>query len=446
MQTGRGRAAAAPAPARPLKIDGLQIALFALLFVWVWRIQDRIPLIGAVQIPTIAALSACLLYFSSKDPRRQARGIKHPILTLVLVFAAVIVVSAPFAMYKAKAVNYLLFEHYKKMIIMLLLALSVRSIKDVERWAAVNVVAAVVYSVLTIKEYGYQVAEGGRLGGLGYYDTNDFAFILVLTIPQAVYFLRKGVPTRLRIIALGALGVIVFSLTKTGSRGGFLGFIAVGAFMLFRFTALPARTRISSIVALVLGLVVVGSDKYWEMMSSILNPKEDYNMTSDTGRMEIWKRGIGYMLENPILGVGPRNFSVAEGSGPRAKERMEMGIGTQDLAPHNSFVQVGAELGITGLVVFVLLLFRIFLALFRIEQAAPPTGRAPPEVAMAQALEASMVGFCVSGFFLTQADAWYLYALIGMVMGLVKVGGGGVRVASARPGRRAAPRLANQVA
>ena len=106
------------------------------------------------------------------------------------------------------------------------------------------------------------------------------------------------------------------------------------------------------------------SDQYWDQMSTIMSDA-DYNRTDESGRMQIWRRGIGYMLQNPILGVGPNNFQTAEGMLSPFAERQQFGVGVRWNAAHNSFVQVGAELGIPGLILFLAIIATAFRSLRR---------------------------------------------------------------------------------
>ena len=133
--------------------------------------------------------------------------------------------------------------------------------------------------------------------------------------------------------------------------------------------------------------------------------------------MSVWKRGIGYMVGRPITGVGAGAFPVAEGTiSPLAKVQ-DYGVGLKWSAAHNSFVQVGAELGFPGLVVFLALLFA---GLARARRAVT-LGLAVGDqraAAMGDALAASLVGFAVSGFFLSEAYAAYVYSVIGIAIGL----------------------------
>src|SRR5206468_9895768 len=137
-----------------------------------------------------------------------------------------------------------------------------------------------------------------------------------------------------------------------GSRGGVLALLATSIFIVLRYTAISFATRLGTLAVVAIVLIGTATDRYWEQMSTILSDS-DYNYTSETGRIQVWRRGIGYMLQHPIFGVGPGNFGAAEGTLSPFAERQRFGIDVRWSAPHNSYVQAGAELGIPGLVLFV---------------------------------------------------------------------------------------------
>jgi len=96
--------------------------------------------------------------------------------------------------------------------------------------------------------------------------------------------------------------------------------------------------------------------------------------------------------------------------------------------PHNSYLQVGAELGVPGLITYVAFILSVCAALRTLPTApgppgvADPTGLRPLERArLAQSLTASLIGFAVGSFFLTLAYHDMLYTLAGMAVGLRQV-------------------------
>jgi O-antigen ligase len=190
-------------------------------------------------------------------------------------------------------------------------------------------------------------------------------------------------------------------------------------YLLVRYRGIALRIRVIATAVAVGTMLLAGTDTYWEMMRTLLNPKEDYNYTSEGGRKQIWLRGIGYMLDHPVAGLGANNFGFAEGGSELNRLRVAEGKGWIWAAPHNSFVQIGAETGITGLLLFVMVL------IVALRYTMNRTSRGPPEDADAEALRSALAGaliaYCFAGFFLTQAHSAYLYSLLGVIAGLMKI-------------------------
>jgi O-antigen ligase len=134
------------------------------------------------------------------------------------------------------------------------------------------------------------------------------------------------------------------------------------------------------------------------------------------------------MAMHPVLGVGAFAFPSAEGALAPQAARGEFGIGFKWSEAHNSFIEIGAELGVMGLVLFVALLVSGVRTLSRIGGGPPG-----PAAFLAQILTASLVTYVVSGFFLSAAYWTYLYVLLGMVLGLAKVAAPGPAVGARRP-------------
>src|SRR5690606_5098031 len=84
---------------------------------------------------------------------------------------------------------------------------------------------------------------------------------------------------------------------------------------------------------------------------------------------------------------------------------------------HNSFVQIGAELGVLGLLVFTAMVFGALLMAARLARDALARGELGL-AAFAQAQAAAMVGYVVAGSFLSQAYAPFLFVSLGLIVGL----------------------------
>ena len=244
-------------------------------------------------------------------------------------------------------------------------------------------------------------------------------------MPLGLYFVLAQRRPLLRALAIVGLVVLAVGQIRSASRGGFLALLAVAAFVLLRFTTLPARSRLVGLVVILAVIFTTASDRYWIQMQTILNPNQDYNATSDAGRIKTWERGLTYLAGYPVLGVGVNNFPVAEGTISPLARRQERGIGVRWGAAHNSFIQVGAELGIPGLLLFVGVIASAFASLARVARNARRTGPAGIGVSrLAQSLMAALVGFVAGAFFLSLAYADMLYTLVALAIALAKVARG----------------------
>jgi len=406
---------------RDAKKDLLVFALIGCIFTYVWRAQDLFGIIAAVKLPILASLAAYGLYAIDSDRRRRLKTIRHPVTTCVIAILVLAVASVPTSLYKGLSFGFIKDDLGKTFLLMVILAASIRCLEDVRRYVAVMVIGGAIYALYVY--LFFEVGPSGRLGSLHYYDANDLGMLLVCNIPLAVFFALRARSVLKRILSVLVIGLYVLVIIKTGSRGAFLGFVGVAAYVLVAFRTIPARVRAFAVAAGFGLLLVAAGDGYWEMMRTILNPTEDYNWSgnSESGRMEIWKRGVGYMLSRPLTGVGVQAFPVAEGTLSPLAGRQELGLGLKWSAAHNSFVQIGAELGVFGLVALVLLLFHAYRTATRIDPGQR-SSRTPSEAAMlGHALGGSIIGYVICGFFLSQAYAAYMFVTYALIVGLHKV-------------------------
>ena len=394
------------------------IALMTLTYVW--RLQDAFPILGKLQLPLLALAASVALYSSTRHPSRRLSQIRQPTFKLMIALLVLMIVGVPFSLWQGHSAMFVLKGYLPNVLFFVLVATSVRSIRDVEWYAMVNLYGALTYA--TVVSLFFSVGGDGRLGGLVYYDANDFGLVMVCTIPFAVYFLGKGHKRSRRIAALIAMAMFLTSMVKTGSRGGFIGLIAVMLYVLLRYRAIPGRVRLAVTVAGVALFLGFASSNYWTLMGTILHPTSDYNYTDNEGRVEVWKRGVGYMLHHPITGVGVAAYPMAEGGSDLAQQLSAQGKGFKWSVAHNSFLETGAELGIPALLVFIAMIGVTGLALTRLS----PRGKYAPwisrrETALAQMLIGSLIGFAVAGLFVSAEYFAYLYFLLALSVGLVKV-------------------------
>ncbi|HET9986308.1 MAG TPA: O-antigen ligase family protein [Longimicrobiales bacterium] len=414
----RAPLAARPATQVPVLWLAYQAAVIVMLLTYVWRFQQLYGWLAKFHPVELSTGLAALLLLATGGVARLRSILGTPVFLGALFLLVQMVLSIPGGVYPGLSLSFLLRDHIKTFMLLLFVALAVRSPADARRLALAHVVGALAYS-RAVLAHAPAVADV-RLQTLIYYDANDYAMLLVCTLPFAFYFIAPPRRLRVRLLAAGVVGYFIYGIIRSGSRGGFLGVLTVLAALLAS-SAIPWRQRLVGVVG-VLGLLnVLAGAGYWTNMKTLLHPSEDYNWAgnSQSGRMEVWKRGIGYMLDRPVLGVGANAFFVAEGKfSPLARQHIAS-RGFKWSAPHNSFVQVGAELGLIGLFGFIALLVVAARAARRLGGRPWDWLREHPrEAAFGQTILISLAGYVVCGFFLTQAYSAFMHTIYGMLIGL----------------------------
>jgi putative inorganic carbon (HCO3(-)) transporter len=398
-----------PSPAADAqeKWDPLLVCVAGYILTAVARVHQLFAGLEAIHVAVITGLLAIVLYALDTREERRVRWVVVPTTRLLAALVFWMILSVSNALVVANSFDLVFNNFIKTALMSLIVAASVRGMRDVERLVFVYFVGAVLYSTVVITRFDLGAGDAWRLGHLYYYDANDFATFVVTALPLGIYFLHAGRSVAVRLFAAAGLVLLTLGFVWSGSRGGFIALFVVVGFIVLRFSAIPLRWRLSATALVAVILLASASDQYWQQMETITSDT-DYNHTSESGRLQIWSRGIGYMLQSPVLGVGPGNFQTAEGTLSPLAERQQFGIGVRWNAPHNSYLQIAAELGIPGVALYVAMIASAFLAL-RCSTALTP------------ALTASLLGFVVGSFFLSLAYSEMLYTLVAFAVAVRKV-------------------------
>lgn len=182
----------------------------------------------------------------------------------------------------------------------------------------------------------------------------------------------------------------------SGSRSAYLATIlCVGLIMIYELRR-PYRTALIAIVVAA-AAVYIGQERIVNTYNSIVNYRED---GSAQERLRHWRRAMQYFSESPVLGIGPEQFIQREG-----------GRNT-----HNGFLQVAAELGASGFIVFVGMLL---LTLVRCMRNLMMVKRLPQLRLMGELsvyLAVSCVVWAFSSFFQGYIYYHHIYMLLAMTV------------------------------
>ena len=162
--TGRHTATVPTQAAAEPKPDRLMRAVALVLFTYVWRLQDAFPILGKLQLPALAVLTSLIYYRSTKWPIRRARLIKGPTTKLVVALMVIMAIGVPFSLWRGHSAMFVHQGHAARTCSSFSSSPpSVRTMRDIEWFALVNLYGALVYT--TVVSLFFHVGYDGRLGG-----------------------------------------------------------------------------------------------------------------------------------------------------------------------------------------------------------------------------------------------------------------------------------------
>ncbi|MBA6295147.1 O-antigen ligase [Colwellia sp. MB02u-9] len=243
---------------------------------------------------------------------------------------------------------------------------------------------------------GYINLGERRITYLGFFnDPNDIGMFLVMNIPFAIYFYKKSQAVS-KILMFGVLATLFYGIYLTGSRGTMLG---AGALIAVYFIVMNAGPK------LFITIVVLAP-----IAATVITSLQSNMDESADGRLEAWYAGVLMLLHNPIFGIGMGQFLEEHG-----------------LVAHNSYIHVAAELGVPGYslwggaLIFTALTGYLFVQdriskkkLDDAETTLPPEEEA--ELFLNKTLFFSLVGFMITGFFISRMFTLLLFIFLGMAI------------------------------
>ena len=411
-----------------LRQDGLRWALFVLLLFTVSRLHQYNSVTTAIR--PVLLLTFVVAGYAYVNPRliNATSLVKYWPAKILMALGILACISVPFGISIGNSGRFILEVFSKNVILAFLLIAGCRTVRDLYSftWAYVlgcGVLSYMAIFVFKLQQHGRDYSYA-RLVGLHNWDANDVAVVLTLGFALTLVMLQtvKDLPRRL--LCLTVLVGIAGTFARSGSRGGFLGFLAIAASILLLTWGVSILKKMLLLAVAAVALIQFAPAGYWEQMETIKDLKNDYNYTETDGRKQVAQRGIGYMRDHPFFGIGINNFTKAECTiSDKAKNR-RLGGGIRCTPPHNSFVQAAAELGVPGFLLWSSLLLGGIGAVIRLRSRLPAHwSRGTEEERFlfytCQYLPVGIIGFTVTVFFLTFAWLEIYYILAAFIAGLM---------------------------
>jgi O-antigen ligase len=377
------------------------VMLLVFTFVLIVAPQNFLPSLKPFRIAFVTAVVAAATLLLGRLARRGPVSIVTPEIKLIAVLVAWAVLTLPFSYWPGGSAQFLLETYAKTVIVFWLLCNTVDTIARLRQVLWTLALLSIPVALTGISHFASGIVGTGRGAAriAGYEaplsaNPNDMALLLNLILPLAAALAvtaRRGFE---RALLLGIVGVGAIAVVCTFSRGGFLTLVFVGALYAFR---LARRTRRASIVVLLLLGALVAMPLlptgYLGRLDTLVHPEDDPTGSAPQ-RWHDTLAATHWIASHPILGAG-----LAMGVLALNEER-----GAIWTKVHNVYLEHGVDLGLPGLMLFVL------LVLFALGSAKRARDRARGELSqLAEGIHVSLLGFAFAGLFYPVAYQFYFY-------------------------------------
>ncbi len=264
-------------------------------------------------------------------------------------------------------------------------------------WLTLRATAGIIIRAGNVKIFG----PGGAIG-----DNNDYALVLDMALPMLIYFARSEKKPWLKYGFYLLAATTFITIPFTHSRGGFLGLVAVCVAL-----ALKSQHKIlgmAGITVIALVMYAVVPDTIVERMSTIKDARE--RDASAQQRLAAWKVCLQIGADHPFFGVGIRNIMLVYG---------KYGEPEETRVAHNSYLQMLADAGVPAMLLFFAILGVTF---WRLRRARKMLKTRAPDSALinySHGMEVAMIGYLVSGTFVSRYDLELLYQVVAMAASLL---------------------------
>ena len=325
-----------------------------------------------------------------------------------------------------------LIELLKALVIFFVVMNALRTPQQLRSYILLFLVAFLIYPARgALQNYVTGNRYFGRAVWNGIYaNPNDLAAItlLVLGLTLAIATVNTQNP-RVRRAAIAFVPVTVVILLLTQSRGTFIGLLAgFGPAILSRVRRRPTLAG-PVLIVVVLAAVLVPAAAWHRFQgitkvtsSQTIGEADKYGSAAQ--RLAILENGWHIFMDHPLLGVGIGCYN-------QANARYAPGLGRRDA--HNTYISLGAEMGIPGLLLWLGLVGSVLVQVRRRRRSLEADDR----TIQILWLERAIVGCLVAAFFASYAGITIFFLLLGMLWAASNVLGRDAADLGAPPARRA---------
>jgi len=381
-------------------------ALGVMVFTWISLMNPhRLAYGPAFDFPFAAVIAVVTLFalIISKQPKYFPRT---PVTLVLLAFCAWFTLTSFFALEPD-----LVWREWSRVIkTMFMIFVSIMALKDERDIKQFAWVVALSLGIYGLKGGLFVLMSGGSykvFGPSGSYieENNGMALALVATLPLIWYLRNHTKDKRVAMVMLVMTIFTAISAVGSYSRGALIGGAAMLGFLWMK-SKNKAGTG-AAVIAMVVIIALVMPSQWFDRMNTIDNYQQD---DSAMGRINAWYFAINVATHN-ILGGGfnvfqPRQFMIY------APDPLMYHVA------HSIFFQVLGDHGFFGLALFIIILISAWRTGSRVIKFCADAPEMKWASDLAKMMQVCLIGYAVSGAFLSLAyfDLYYDFIVILVVM------------------------------
>ncbi len=402
-------------------------ALLVYIYLFCTRLPELMPSIRAALAMSVIMLAGLMATGKAGDLFRTKLG---RILTAFTVWTAICV---PFSVWVGGSVETLKGTAQSVLFVACIIAFA-RTLREVKNCMYVLGAAMGTVAVLSLTMFRNAAADattglaafgveappdpaaaGERLGlfqSATLQDPNFMSLYLLVGLPFLWLGAKKGGPFT-RVLFLLFMPAVLVAIGHSASRMALILFV-IGLVMFLKNATNSERAfvLVGTLVMVCITVPLLPSTVTNRFMT-LFRPNADTHESKEAAdsaqvRWKLLVRSIEITAKNPVFGVGPGQFAVAENNLAKAEGKTR-GIWYYT---HNAYTQTSSEAGILALVLYIMAIVAAYRGLADIRKRGPTE-----EIReMARAMQLSMWMVILGGMFLTTGFGGVPFAIMGLAV------------------------------
>jgi hypothetical protein len=252
-------------------------------------------------------------------------------------------------------------------------------------------------------------------------DPNRYAQILLMAAPLALLFGLTARRHGARLVAFAIFGLLLAVVLLTYSRGAFLTLavlvLLAPALGLVKPSRLGAALLVGALLTPLVAPGYVGRVGSIGGVAGLFGAAEVEADAVTRGRSTEMLAALSAYLDHPFLGVGPGQYLAFYSVHYQTQPGVSLRELTIPRRAHNLYLEVAAEMGTLGVVLFMVIPLLLIMDLERLRRALQP--RRPDLARLAAAFMLALLSYLGTGVFLHLAFERYYWLMVALAASAV---------------------------